>query len=91
MFELEEWCSSAGRRVAGRELRDLLRGGGASPPSSDSLLEARLMHVPLRFSHDYCSPSRSKRQRLMAGGSGPGFRRAYKATIASEQTKRVSW
>lgn len=50
------WCSSAGRRVAGRELRDLLRGGGASPPSSDSPLEARLMHVSPRFSHDYCPP-----------------------------------
>lgn len=56
MSGLEECCSSAGRRVADRELRDLLRGGGASPPSSDSLLEARLMRVSPRFSHDYCSP-----------------------------------
>lgn len=47
------WCSSAGRGVVGIELRDLLRGGGASPPSSDSPLEARLMRVSPRFSHDY--------------------------------------
>lgn len=48
-----EWSSSAGLTVAERELRDLLRGGGASPPSSDSPLEARLVRVPPRFSHNY--------------------------------------
>lgn len=44
------WCP-LGRWVVGRELRDLLRGGGTSPPSSDSPLEARLMRVPPRFCH----------------------------------------
>lgn len=48
-----EWSSSAGLTVAESELRDLLRGGGASPPSSDSPLEARLVRVPPRFSHNY--------------------------------------
>lgn len=77
MSGLEEWCSSAGRMVVGRELRDLLRGGGASPPSSDSLLEARLMRVPPRFSHDYCS-SRSNRLRLAGWlGLGPRSERAH--------------
>jgi len=54
MSGLEEWCSSAGLKVVDTELRDLLRGGGASPPSSDSLLEARLMRVPPRFLYYYC-------------------------------------
>lgn len=59
------WCSSAGLWVVGRELRDLLRGGGASPPSSDSPLEARLMRVPPRFFVRLLS------RKLCAGGARP--------------------
>lgn len=58
-------CSSKSAAAAGlwvvvRELRDLLRGGGASPPSSDSPLEARLVTlVSLRFSSSSSSSPRT--------------------------------